>query len=761
MRKRLFLFGLLCAGIHSQAQLTGFRREGDHIFEEALRSFEQQQNQHATDVLHQKNTLPYGREVSKQSIVWQWERALEYRAALRNRQTHAIGHLIQFAEQCQVLAIRSVLNMEAGRYYFRNGQYREAITCLEKTGIEYLTNTELVEKNFELGYSYLVIGRFDKVEPYFQTAKNIPGDFFKPGNYYHGLLSYYRGDYTAARSSFQAVAHDEPYQNLVPYYLIEMDYLEGHTNKALQDALQQLDAKGNLYYTRELKLLVATLYTDQKDYARAIPYYRDYLQAGDDSGASMENRFKLAWCLWKEKQESEALQILESLNGMPEALNTERGLMLASGYLKEKNMDRFESSIRELKADSNDVSMQAWLSFTRAQLASQQNKKEVTDMLEEHLSMFPSSPYTEQVHEMLSVWYIRESRFEEAARQMNELNQISVGLLTYYQQAMYRKAMDLLKQGEAEQAIPFFEEARKFSEDPAIPVLSDFWLSEACFRNQLYADANLAADRFLDAADNRTWPAYIQQAHLLKCFIFRQANDTANMLQQYQLAVHDTTSFHDTSFLFSLNRSLFQPDTLPEFNSYPITYSYEVPEHEVKVRYQPIPLKPLALQSKEEGKHLPSSFSLQAGNRRATDLQAHLNLDALLKWPLQVYVQHERITEVPNERQFRHTALQALSSYLLMDHEARFRVDFSNDAFRYWGMLGSETASARSFHTAAYRKMDAQLELLPLKPNIYQIDYQARIQNGLFFNRNGSTEYRLALETPARKVWNESTVFYA
>lgn len=73
--------------------------------------------------------------------------------------------------------LQEIGNFELAKYYVEKGNYAMAIPCYEKSGINFLTNQEISERNFQLAYAYLVTQLLDKVDPLFASVKNIHGDF--------------------------------------------------------------------------------------------------------------------------------------------------------------------------------------------------------------------------------------------------------------------------------------------------------------------------------------------------------------------------------------------------------------------------------------------------------------------------------------------------------------------------------------------------------------------------------------------------------
>jgi DNA-binding LytR/AlgR family response regulator/predicted negative regulator of RcsB-dependent stress response len=264
--------------------------------------------------------------------------------ALKLDKPDAEANLIRFVQETPFTTLRQTGSFELGKYAYEHNRFDAAIRYYEAVGIELLTNQELIQRNFELGYSYLVTGQLDKVEPYFQSAKSIPGEYFKPGNYYHGLLAYYKKNYKEARESFIAVKEDERYKKIIPFYLTEIDYMSGEKEKALTAALQYLTSEDKLYYENELNQMVAQIYCEKEDYANAELYYTHYISKA--KSVRDEDYFKLGYCQYAQGKTSDAITHLEMVSKNSVELSQHSEYLLAICYLK---TDQKEKAVRSLE----------------------------------------------------------------------------------------------------------------------------------------------------------------------------------------------------------------------------------------------------------------------------------------------------------------------------------------------------------------------------------------------------------------------------
>ncbi len=651
-------------------------------------------------------------------------------------------------------SIRKIGSFALAQYYFQHALFEQAIRCYEETGIDYLSNVQLVTRNFELGYAYLVTQQLDKVDPYFKSARNIPGDYFTPGNYYHGLLSYYKKDYAAARASFNAVKNDEAYKHIIPFYLTEIEYLDGDKDKALETALSYLEAKDTLYYQKELNLMVAHMYLEREDYVQAESYYRRYLETVDSP--SREDHFKLGWCLYKQDKWSEALSHLEIVNSDTDKLAQQTAWILAAVYDKQGDKKKLGILLSDMDTLSLNENQKQWLFNTQCKLSYESGNTEnckwlLTQYIHRYAAQTNDNDYT-----MLADLMMRTGDFVGATEAMKMINEIPQALLTTYQQSIYAKGITMLKENKIEEALMHFEEARKFPADESIPVLCDFWMAECHWRLNQFAEAMNASDRFLVANEAANYPAYLQQAHLVKTLLFRQNNDTANMIQQYLLVMHDTTAV-DTLSVLALQKSDFIPDENPKVSDYKTDIQYNFSTPDLQIPYQPVPLRPLALQSTLKREDQTNYVQAKGGYMSTLDFRGAYNFDPYTPLPLYLEWQHQTQSDIRHQRQVGNHKLALSTHTSYKDHLIESKLNVEKNSWYYFGIRGNDFSEAAKFQKTSLRNFSMATHISPLSPHANHIQYAADVKTGIISSNQYCSELYAKALAPLSYSINEST----
>ena len=83
--------------------------------------------------------------------------------------------------------------------------------------ISNLSNDEIADLKFHLGYSYFTVQRFDQAKPLLNTIREMPKDKnYLDANYYYGFIAFYDDDYSNALGAFRVVEDHERYGKVLP-----------------------------------------------------------------------------------------------------------------------------------------------------------------------------------------------------------------------------------------------------------------------------------------------------------------------------------------------------------------------------------------------------------------------------------------------------------------------------------------------------------------------------------------------------------------
>jgi TolA-binding protein/Fe-S cluster assembly iron-binding protein IscA len=732
------------------AQRTVRFTEDNYRLKEAVTLIDAQYYQQAYILLNDYLTHYRQNHRAMQEFVNQQAACYYHLCALKLNKPEAEQAYNSFIKQTPFKPLKQIGSFHLGSYYYEHNQFEDCIKYHEAAGIEVLTNQDLTKRNFELGYAYLVTQNLDKVTPYFQSAKNIHGDYFTPGNYYHGLLSYYKKQYPEAKQSFNAVKNDERYKNIIPFYLTEIDYLTGEKDKALKSALTYLKSLNKLYYDVELNQMVAQIYYEQEDFEKAENYYANYISL--NKTAHDEDYFKLGYCQYQQGKIERTIQSLEKISLKDHnELSKQTTYLLALCHLKSGNKINAYQVLSKNKNLDWDTKKKELIAFTMAKLSYDNGEDNVAlAELNSFIKSYPQAEQIDEANELLAFLNIKYDNFNDAVIAMNKLRNISLNLKKVYQKANYARGIQMLKDENPERAIFNFQETKKFPIDQTTISLAEFWLSECHYRLGRYAESMASCDLFLNQADTIAMPEYTKKIHLTKSYIHFVNNENGKFVEEYVIGSGDTNTA-DLLSRVGTTKANYIPEKIPVVDYQPYLFVYNLPEEKMDFMYKPIPLKPLAINNEIKREDQTNFLRLGLGNFSTLDFGVGLNLDNLVNMPLYVDFNHSASTGKISYQRVNQTHLGAFTNTELYDHKVDASFTLDRNKQYYYGFNRELYNYDNVDIKQVFQNVGVNAVVTPLTENEYDIKYKANLYTGLYTDRFGAGEYTVKMDAPISK----------
>lgn len=627
------------------------------------------------------NTLPFTER--KTSYAAQEAKFYQLVCALHLKKNKSELELIEFLEQTPYDLFRSYGQFELARYAFRTKNYAEAIRYYDLAGILFLENDEISQRNFELAYSCLAMGQIDRVGILFSSVKNIPGENFIAGNYYHGLMAYYQNNFSDARKSFDQIAQDPQYKYVVPFYLIEMDYLEGNKERALEKAIRQLQAQDTWYYQNELNLIAAQIYLDQNKVSEARKFLNAYYSQRSD--LQNDDYFRLGYAAYADQATDEALKAWKNIKSDAGARYHQAQYLSAilclraSRYNEAMNYLRLSADLTTLPALQQNARMiLPKVSFQQADL---------DDFLEDiktALTWELSSMDRDSLNYLRIYKLLNKGQVKMAKTYMDQWPETPKELKRFAQRQSYAAGLKALMDNKPKEANQYFEESRLFNEDPVQSASALFWMAECAYRNQEYRQAITNSQLYEKEPEDSKSSERVRQLNYLEAFAFYQMqmpDSSAVLYARYE----DTTLNANWRAALVDPKPEFVPDRIPEASLDAPQVSFNSPDLQLQFPYTPLPLTPLALE-KKSSQNLPKHFiELGLGSNRALRFKSGYDLSEWMKFPFYVSMRHQGFRGGLPDQRMTETEIQVAGSRRMLDKWIHGKISFDRKGYSYYG----------------------------------------------------------------------------
>jgi TolA-binding protein len=441
---------------------------------------------------------------------------------------------------------KKMLRFYLGHYYFQKEKYNDCIVQLEKATIHNLTNEEIADLKFEMGYAFFHEKKFDLAKPLFNEIHQIKTHkYYVPANYYFGFISYFQKDYAEAMQAFRTVERDERYNPVVPYYVAEIYYAQDQKEDALIYVDSVLSGPGASYYRKELELMNAQLYFERKQYARALPLFESFAAKNDK--ISKEILYELSFCYYKSNRSQDAINGFRELSNEKDSMGQNSMYILGELYLKAGDKSNARSAFLFCASNNSNPDQKRISSLNYAKLSYELGFQDVAlteirkYIAENEISTSGNSEgFSAQLieaKELLMSILAKTNDFEEGIQIYKTLNQTSVFARQVYARLLFGQAMQMLNDRRIDQA----EEAlvKIVNNDAAEWVIpfAYFWLGEIAYQKQNYSEAIRFINQYLNRSSLSLGDANTLNANFNLGYCYFQEAKYAEALKSFEKVI--------------------------------------------------------------------------------------------------------------------------------------------------------------------------------------------------------------------------------
>lgn len=481
MKQATLIFTLIGLCLLSAAQQTSFINDPQGTFNQAKEYFQKEQFSLAYPLFKELQLQQRETDRSNKALNYLEVKYYTIVCALKQNEETAVTLAQEFIDLEDNSSRVQMMSFHLAEYYFRKQDYAQAIPAFEKVSIDNLSNREIADLKFHLGYSYFTSQQFDLAKPMLNTIRQLPKDpNYKDANYYYGFLAFYDKNYKEALDAFTIVEDHEEYGKVVPYYIANIYYSTNQKEKALQYAEARL-AKGNQYYDLELRRLVGHAYYEKKQFDKARPYLESYVSKSKK--VSREDLYELSFSYYQAGNWNKAIEGFKQLGGETDSLAQNSMYLLGDAYLKTGQKANARNAFLFCASNSSNARQREISMYNYAKLSYELGYQDIAlTELQKFLQAYPNSEYTVEAKELLVGVLANTNNYKDALALMEGLKSPSQNTKQVYPQILYGRATELINDGMLVSANELLTKAEKYPNNGAVLPYVQFWKGEIAYR---------------------------------------------------------------------------------------------------------------------------------------------------------------------------------------------------------------------------------------------------------------------------------------
>ncbi len=423
------------------------------------------------------------------------------------------------------LAGEAILDMAF--YQYQKKSYRKAVTWFGCVEVSSLPEDRKAEYYFKLGYSLFMRKEYDKAKMAFYEIKDIRSDYTSPAIYYYAHIAYMEGNYETALKEFRRLTGDESFSAIVPYYIVQILYLQKKYDEIL-DYAPDLLKHATPTRAGEIRKYIGDAWFRKGDYAKALPYLEEYAKKNK---LTRTEHYELGYCYYKTGQYDLAAREFQYVTGEKDRLAQNTYYMLADCYLHLGDKKNAGFSFSAAAGMDFDAEIQEDALFNYAKLTfelSYSPFNETIRAFKEYVDKYSYSRRINEAYHYLVLAYLNAKNYKLALESLEQIKEKNDEIKKAYQRVAFFRALELLKSGDPDNAVLLLNRSLEYgSYDPVIRARAWFWLGEARYRLGEHDAALEAFRKFIYSPGAVSLPEYAK-AHYNMGYVYFNDKDYKN-----------------------------------------------------------------------------------------------------------------------------------------------------------------------------------------------------------------------------------------
>jgi len=384
--------------------------------------------------------------------------------------------------------------LELADYFYQNKNYRKAANYYETVNRQELKSDKLPEYFFRFGYSLYIKGDQSKALLMFSEIKDIDTEYTPPAVYYFSQIAYEQKMYQTAMEGFMRLKDDETFGGVVPFYIVQILYLQKDYDGILSLAPDLLKSAGKSRSV-ELYRFIGDAYYNKENYKEALPYLEKYAAGAKASGR--EDQYELGYCYYKTGEIDKAIKLFLEIGAKSDLLSLNIWNILGDCYLQKGDKTRARLAFGQASQLNYDKKIREEALFNFAKLTYETAYApfgEAIAAFQEYIDLYPGSKRIQEVYDYLVGTFMQIKNYTAALAALDKIGNKDSRLEEAYQKVAFFRGLELLKNLQVEESIGLFDKSLKYEKySTQIRARAIYWRGEANYRLGRY---DLAKDDY-------------------------------------------------------------------------------------------------------------------------------------------------------------------------------------------------------------------------------------------------------------------------
>ncbi|MEW7280426.1 tetratricopeptide repeat protein [Aquimarina sp. 2201CG1-2-11] len=412
--------------------------------------------------------------------------------------------LEDFVVQYPTSVKRNAAYLDAATYYFDNGKYAYARKWYDKVDESRLGRKEREKYNFNNGYAYFKIQRFNEAKKFLNRVEDSP-EYSAKAKYYLGFIAYEGDNYKEADKLFDEVKDLDQYNKNLSYFQSDMNFKSDNFQGAINEGLKQLPgAKPS--EKSELNKIIGESYFNLGKYDKAIPYLKEY--KGRKGKWNNTDYYLLGYAYYKQGDYPNAISEFNKIVDGDNATSQNAYYHLAESYLKTDQKQQALNAFKNASEMDFEAKIKEDATYNYAKLSYEigNSYESAPKVLLSYLEEYPNTESEEEIKELLISSYITSKNYKEAMDLLEGSRNYADKEV--YQKVAFYRGVELYNESNYTEAISYFDTSLKEQVDAGFTARAIYWKSESDYLLTNFNEALIGFKQFQGSTGASTTKEY-------------------------------------------------------------------------------------------------------------------------------------------------------------------------------------------------------------------------------------------------------------
>ena len=374
-----------------------------------------------------------------------------------------------------------------GVLYVEKKQYKRAIKSFGNVRVTNLSRTTEPIYHFYLGYAYLQIQDYDSALEEMLHIKNTESAYMAPAKYYTGYCYYIQKELQKALIEFLIVEQLSGYEQIAPYYIVQIHYAQGEYKKVYKRAEELLKRYPDNQQNNELHRMLGEMYYQDSLYDDAVRHLEAYRTICRDNNMEIlrNDMYLLGLSHYMIRNYQEAANYLKTIALSEDTISENICLHLGHAYLRLEDIENAKLSYAAAIRYNINPKVREEAMYNYVQVTYLQNSAlgESINAFQDFIREYPKSKYINKVYALMADLYMTSKNYLAALTTLETISEADEKIQDTKQYLRYQLAVDAFVQGKMPEVIQWSNEVITNATGPSTQKTEAYYLAAQAYYN--------------------------------------------------------------------------------------------------------------------------------------------------------------------------------------------------------------------------------------------------------------------------------------